>query len=291
MTAGDLITRDGQIEFGGVLLGSTTPYRWLELTGWEDMPPLDSGSAPRPNRHGSWPGRLYSQQRIVTYSSTVSTAIPADFGAAITALRRATPVDSGDVDLPLVVRTKWGETLLAYGRVTQRAIPNSPQAGIGRGKATIQWTCADPRRYSVALHSTPIPQPTSGAGLTYPLTYPLDYGTGGDSGARLITNAGEVAASPVITITGPCTLPSVVAVASGYVLELDLILAAAETVVIDTGDGSVTLGGADRLYSLTGRSVPPEFFTLPPGSTEIAFRASVFGGGSSCTVTWRDAYL
>src|SRR4051794_40320373 len=48
VAAGDLITVDGQIEWGGVLLGSGTAYRWSgdddALTGWEDTPSLDRGN-------------------------------------------------------------------------------------------------------------------------------------------------------------------------------------------------------------------------------------------------------
>lgn len=291
MAAGDLITVDGQIEWGGVLLGSGTPYRWLSLTGLEDLPGIDSGNVSRPARHGSWPGIAYAQERTITYSSQMSTD-PAGFGAAVRALRQATALSPLGVDEPLVIRTRGGETRLMYGRVRARALPNEPGAGIGRAKATIQWVCADPRLYSVTEHSVTIPQPSAGSGLVYPITYPLDFGTAGDSGSRLVDNAGDIAASPVLTITGPCTTPSVTQVATGVVFELGLTLAAGESVVIDTGAGTVLLGGvADRLFSMTSASVPPELFTLPPGETELAFRAAVYGGGASCTVTWRDANL
>lgn len=294
MAAGDLITADGQIEWNDTLLGSGTVYRWngdQGLTGWEDTPGLDRGAVARPARHGSWPGRDYAQERIITWTSIVSTPTPAAFGAAVTALRAATPVSDDDTDSPLVVRTRWGETHLVYGKLTSRVLPNDRLAGIGRGKATLQWTCSDPRRYSVGEYSTAIPQPGGGTGLTYPLTYPLSYGTAGESGSRVFTNAGNAASSPVISITGPCATPSVVMIGSGLTLELDLAIAASETAVIDTDAGTVTFGGADRTSTLTSRSVPLELFVLQPGDTEIAFRAGTFLGGSAATITWRDAYL
>ncbi len=221
----------------------------------------------------------------------MSTPVVADFGAAVTALRRATAISDDDFDSPLVIRTKGGETHLVYGRITNRAFPNNKLAGIGRGRATLQWTCADPLRYSVTEYSTAIPQPTAGSGLTYPLSYALDYGTAGESGSRIVTNAGDAASFPTIAITGPCATPSVTLVASGLTIELDLALAASETVLIDTNAGTVTLAGADRLFALTARSIPPELFTLLPGDSEVAYRAATFYGGSSATITWRDAYL
>lgn len=297
MAAGDLITGDGQIEWDGFLLGSGTAYRWSgdddALTGWEDAPGLDRGSVPRPARHGSWPGRDYAQERIVTWKCLIGSGVVSEFGALVSALRRATKISDADEDAPLVISTRGGETLLAYGKLTERAIPNNKDAGIGRGKGTFQWICTDPRRYSVTEHSTDIPQPTAGSGLTYPLTYPLDFGTAGESGSRLVENAGDAATSPILTMTGPCTTPSVTQVATGLRFELDLVLAAGESVVVDTNANTVLLGGvADRFFSMTADSVPPELFTLPPdATTELAFRAAAYGGGASCLVTWRDAYL
>ncbi len=290
MAAGDLITTDGQIEWGGVLLGSGTAYRWLELTGLEDLPGIDSGNVSRPARHGSWPGIAYAQERTITWSSQVSTE-PIDFGTAVRALRQATALSSDDVDAPLVIRTKGGEERLAYGRIRNRAIPNEKDAGIGRVKATIAWVCADPRLYSVDEHDTEIPQPSGGSGLTYPLIYPLDWGAGGESGSRLILNDGDTPSSPRIEITGPCTTPAVTLVASGRTIELDLTIGSGETVVIDTAAGTIEIDGADRLYALTARSVPPELFELPSGTTEVAFRAESFGGGATATIFWRDANL
>ncbi len=295
MAAGDLITSDGQIEWGGLLLGSGTAYRWSgdddALTGWEDAPGLDRGSVPRPARHGSWAGRDYAQERVVSWKCMVGSGDVSEFGALVKALRRATAISDHDEDAPLVIRTRGGETLLAYGKIAQRFIPNNKAAGIGRGTASLQWICTDPRRYSVTEHSTLIPQPSAGSGLVYPITYPLDFGTAGDSGSRLVDNAGDAAASPVLTITGPCTTPAVIQVASGLRFELDLVLAAGESVVVDTGANTVLLGGvADRFFSMTAASVPPELFTLPLGETELAFRAAAYGGGAQCTVTWRDAY-
>lgn len=286
---GALITRDGQIEWDGVLLGSGTPYRWVELVGWEDLPALDSGNAPRPQRHGAWPGRYLAQERVITWTARI-VAEPGAFGAAVTALRSALRVADDDTERPLVVRTKGGETLLAYAAVTSRVIPNTPAAGIGRGTLAVMWTCSDPRRYSLTEHAETIPQPQAGTGLTYPLAYPLDYGTVAENGDRLLTNAGSEPTPLRLVISGPCTTPALSL--DGLVLEFDLALTADEQLVIDTGAGTVLLdGGTDRTYALTDRSAPLESFELPPGDSIVSFRAGAFGGGATCDVTWRDAWM
>lgn len=291
MAAGDTITRDGQIEWAGTLIGSGTSYRWIELAGWEDTPGLDSGNVLRPVRHGAWPGRRYAQERIITLTSRISVDVPADFGAAVTAIRRATPIADDETELPLIIRTRGGETLLSYAAVSARIIPNDRQAGIGRGQLSLQWTASDPRRYGLDEHTETIPQPVAGVGLVYPLTYPLSYGTAPESGARTLLNGGDVATNPVLTITGPCTTPLIVNTTTDRQLELAVIVAAGEQLVIDTSAGTALLAGADRQGSVTEASVPIEDFELASGPNDLAFRATTFSTGASVVLTWRDAYL
>ncbi len=293
MAPGDLITRDGQVEWGGILLGSGTPYRWLNMTGLEDLPGLDSGNVLRPSRHGAWPGRYLAQERVVTWDLLVNVDLTWEWGPIVTALRQTLALsdEDSDEDEPLVIRTKGGETRLLYARVTSRLMPNEPRNGVGRGNATVQWTAADPRLYSPTEYTVTIGQPTEPSGLTWPLTWPLNWGSGGDSGSRQLTNAGDVESSPVLEITGPCEVPAVTNLRTGRTIELSITLAAGETLVVDTREGTATLGGADRLYLMTARCVPPELWTLQPGTSEISYRAASFGGGSSCVVRYRDAYM
>lgn len=291
MAAGDTITGDGQIEWAGTLLGSGTAYRWLELTGWEDTPGLDSGSVLRPVRHGAWPGRRYAQERIITWTSRIVVDIPADFGQAVTALRRATAVADDETELALVIRTRGGETLVSYAAVSARIIPNGQGAGVGRGQLSLQWTASDPRRYSLTEQSETIPQPVAGSGLVYPLTYPLTYGTAPENGARTLTNGGDTPTNPIITITGPVTTPVVANLTTGRQIEFDVIVATGEQLLVDTNAGTALLGGADRQGALTENSVPIEDFELAAGPNDLSFRANTFTTGASAVLTWRDAYL
>ncbi|HEX2314661.1 MAG TPA: phage tail protein [Thermomonospora sp.] len=289
MAAGDLITDDGQIEWNGLLLGAGTPYGWRELAGWDDLPGLSSGSAARPGRHGVWPGRRLAGERTVTFTCLVR-APRAEMGTVVRTLRAATPAGPDETEHPLVVRT-LGETLLAYAQVAGRVITNDPAFAAGVGRAVVQWACADPRRYSLAERTTEIGAPTLGSGLQYPLTYPLDYGTPGSSGWGRLPNAGDTATGVRMAITGPCTNPVVINQTTGRQLQFGIELARGEVLSVDTHQGTVTLGPADRLYTLTPMSVPVEDFELAPGENAVAFRAASHSTGSALTVTWRDAYL
>ncbi|MGI5451572.1 hypothetical protein ACQEVM_38570 [Streptomyces sp. CA-243310] len=65
MAPGDLISRPGQVQYGDLLLGPGTPYRWRGITGWEELPALDSGSVARSDAHGAYPGLLLAQARTI----------------------------------------------------------------------------------------------------------------------------------------------------------------------------------------------------------------------------------
>ncbi len=94
---------DGQIMFNGFALGKDTPYSWIELNGWDDMPGIDSGNRPRPGQHGSWAGTKYYQERIITLSGRIEGAV-AEYAGLVAALRRATALPEDDAEFPFVVR-------------------------------------------------------------------------------------------------------------------------------------------------------------------------------------------
>lgn len=291
--AGELIDRDGQIEWGGILLGATTAYRWVELTGWDDIPGLDSGAAARPARHGAWPGRAYAGQRVITLKTRIRST-PANLAADLAALVAATALGPDAGEAPLVIRTAGGDVRLVHAQITARLLPGHDVVlrNTGFGEATLQWTCSDPRRYSLVEHAAQIDPPTPGEGLTYPLTYPLDYGEPGSSGNATVTNAGDTPTFARIVFTGPLTSPQILNQTSGRLLAFGITLAAGETLTVDCDAGTVTLNGtADRLYTLTPTSVPVEAFELIPGDNLISLRASATGSGAQAALTWRDASL
>lgn len=64
MAMGDRVTAPGHVQLGELHVpGRGTPYRWRSLSGWEDLPALDSGSVNRADGHGAILGRLLAQAR------------------------------------------------------------------------------------------------------------------------------------------------------------------------------------------------------------------------------------
>ncbi|MFG2128296.1 phage distal tail protein [Streptomyces sp. NPDC048751] len=289
---GSLITRDGQMQWAGLLLGPGTPYEIDRggLSGWEDLPEYDTSDADHPTAHGAWPGARYARPRKI--GGTVWTVPSEDSSdsslSAMRALRQALLL--GDAERWLAVRLH-GETLAVRARVSQRVLAaDRTYTTQGVARASVQWYATDPRRYSVTEQSavTGAPQPESG--LTWPLTWPLYWGQSASTGDVIAANSGSAPTHPLITFTGPCASPTVTDRTSGRRLRYEIKLADGDELVVDTAAGTVTLNStASRRDTAAADSSPEELFAFEPGRAQLAFRPDTFDTGARMTVRWRDA--
>ncbi|MGW0578081.1 phage distal tail protein [Streptomyces sp. NPDC002920] len=289
---GSLITRDGQMQWAGLLLGPGTPYEIDRggLSGWEDLPEYDSSDADHPTAHGAWPGARYAKPRRI--GGTVWTVPPqGDTVSSLTvtrALRQALLLD--DQERWLAVRLH-GETLAVRARVSQRVLAaDRTYTTQGVSRASVQWYATDPRRYSVTERTavTGAPQPESG--LTWPLAWPLYWGQATSTGDVNADNDGSAPTHPVLTFNGPCANPTVTDRTSALRLRYQIGLAAGDELVVDTAAGTVTLNGtASRRHTAAPDSSPEELFAFAPGRAQLAFRPDTYDTGARMTVRWRAA--
>jgi hypothetical protein len=283
--AGSLVTQPGQLQYGDVLLGGLTSARWRELVGWRDA----AGTATdtnRPQAHGAYPGRVFSGSQVVTFTWLLR-GTSADKLAALAALEANLPLDG--VERSLVVDDGAGPTE-RMARVLQRTLPPMDKAfRPGPLVCSVQFLCADPRRYDLTATLTDMTLAAASGGLVYPLVYPLDYGTPGGGHPVSLLNAGSTDAPLVATFYGPVSDVTLVS-STGWRMSFDLTLTAGEFLTVDTADGTALLNGdADRLYTITSDSSPLEACTLPPGITTLTFVTST--GVGSASVVHRTAYL
>lgn len=292
MAAGDLITAPAQIEFRGLLLGSGTAYGNKGLSGWGTMPDIRLGSKPRNSGHGSTPGSMFAQERVVTWDFKMWPD-RAGFEAACDALERATAIPRGTAEFPLVIRTR-GVPRYVNARCTKRVLPEDRLYYAGIPEGALQFVASDPRRYDMEELTATISGPTPGSGgLVYPLAYPLDYGISGSPPTALAVNAGSVETHPVLVFSGPMTDPRVVNATLGWALEFILDLPLGTTLTVDTYAGTVLLNGtADRYYTRSNFSVPVQKFWLDPGVNNLVLApTSINGPEASLTASWHSAYM
>lgn len=286
---GSLITGDGQLEYNDYLLGDDEVTFMTSLTGWEDLPSVDSANTLRPSSHGAWVGRKLLGQRILTWSG-VFAATPETWEDEIKRLRAAFTPPSGTEELTIVVRTR-GETMMVFGTVSARQIPVDYAYSYYGARLSIQFECADPRRYSLSEENYFIELPPDVEdGLDYPLVYPLDYGVEVISNSATIFNDGSAPTPLTLTFTGPVTNPTLVNQSTGDRLGFDIVLTADETLTVNTRTGTVLLNGtADRLYTRTVDSSPILSFDLDAGENELQIIADEWDTGAGVEIVYRNA--
>ena len=261
---GQFIDANYQIEWARSVFGRA-PYYIISVEGWDDLPEIDSGNAARSARHGSWAGRDFAQSRTVSAVIAISDDA-AGFTGSRRDLRRILNISEDASELDLVIRTD-GETLRARGKVNGRILPTESY-GQGFTAVAVRWVCADPRRYDLQQQS---------------VTVPVD-------GASFCVNDGDIATSPLIKINGPVGDPVITNDTLGRVLRFGITLLAGQQLIIDTDLGTVTLGGDDRMDTLSSLSVPIEEWVLPAGTSRITYTAGS-GGTVDMELLFSSAYL
>jgi hypothetical protein len=278
--AGELITQDGQLEWRGVLLGASTPYRWRTLEGWLDLPEARDGDVNLDNYHGAQPGQLLLGRRTVTWTFVLS-GDSTDFAGAQRILRAMTALDENPAEVPLVVQTD-GLKAMVNARVIRRSIPQPPNNASGYSIGAIQWRATNPRILHLPQQVVSTTAPSGGTGgLLYPLTYPLVYGSAQSGGTMIISNVGNAAAQPVWRIIGGSTGPTITNMDTGAQLGFNTsyALPAGDGLNLSTEDRSVLL---DSGVSRSNQLVVRQWFTLPVGTTRIRFDSSDHQGTLQC---------
>lgn len=290
--AGEQVSTDGHVEWSGLLLGPGTRFDLISLTGWTGAPPSRRVTIDRPGRHGALPGELRASERIIEAEFAFGGfRTAADFTAARDDLAAALAWDENPVEAPLVVQVN-GRPTMVMARVINADLPTPPAiyAGAREGSAAIQWAASDPRRYGLALRqeSTGLPAAV-GSGLAWALAWPLDWGPGLAGGTMVLINEGNTPAWPVWEITGPVTGPVITCQDTGAELAFrsDFVIAAGQTVRIDTDTGSVTLGAVNRRSELAAA----EWFPVPPRGAPKTVRFTAVSGSGQLTGYVRDAWM
>ena len=171
---------------------------------------------------------------------------------------------------------------------------NMVQAGGGNAISLLHST--DPRWYAMPTKTASVGLPGGGGGgITFPLTFPLDFGGTGGSGELTVYNNGTIEMRPILIVKGPCVNPSIsnVSIVGSPVLMFDITLEEGDVLEIDTDFETVlyTPKGApvavDRRNSLDYGST---WWNLPPGANLITWKATEGSGEASLTVQSADAF-
>lgn len=287
MAAGDLITEDFQYEYNGLLLGAHTPFELQQMSGLGGLPNVRSGSVERFGHHGGVGGRHYLSARTIVATWDIFDGD--DFALRRKELQEAFAVITDPAgDLPFVWKHPGQPKLRVYARPVDRDVPTDRNFSLKYGQVSVRLECNDPWVYSNDEKSFNASPGITTGGLEFPLTFPLQFGSGSSGGSQQATNEGTAPAPWTAVITGETPNPRITHVESGKYIELNgLNIAAGDSLIIDSRQRSILYNGtASRRGFMTPAS---EWFALDPGTNTIQFSSSGITTGQ-LTFRWRDTY-
>jgi hypothetical protein len=294
--AGDLITTDWQIEYNDLLTGDLTDIDILSIEGLEDLPPQRGSDYPLAEYDGSAPGRRFSEPRVITVTYELA-GEPGDLRTLVNSLRRATGTRSDE--LPLVIAVPGMDVLRLNARPTWRRLPINLAFFFGIPQAIIEFTATDPVLYSNTLRSTAVGvfEP-GGGGVSFPVSFPKDFGGASAGGTVLVENDGDWPTWPRFVITGPpsgaVNIQAIENITDGVEITTTsdggLTISSGRTLVIETHPARRTVAftdGASRWNTVAGN----EWWPIQPGGAQLRLRGTGDVDGVVCTVETRDAFL
>ena len=294
--SGELIVTDYQFEFNDFLFGCNTSFDVEELSGFLGYPTVRSSTVDAFGMHGGVRGRHYVPPRQFTVEMNIQGGSDALVYSnlrselAFAFQPRSHPHD----ELPFVYQVPPNIRRYINCRPIDVAIPFDIRwANLKYPHIAVRFECSDPRHYNLEQNIEIATLPSPGGGLDFPLDFPLDFGAGTTSSIQLINN-GDAPSPWTADITGPVINPRIEAISTteSLVFSLEfsgLSLSVGETLILDSRDRSVLLGGQSRRSFLTSSSkwfsIPPlpDFLTVNYTSDDTSLTTS------TCTFTWSDA--
>lgn len=274
MAAGDLIVRDGQYEFQGILFNNgpwTKPERKvIEVRGLWDYD-FKTSDEDRQADDGSFLGDDYLEPKLIELHLMIDCVSGASANQEIRNIKQAWQPQTSETPFVLQKAGLTGKRLV-WVRPRDVDIPSDYDVSTGLVKVSARLFAADPRIYFLT-EKTAIATIAAGA----------------SSAQVTATNDGffQGGSMPVIEIDGPTLNPRISNAADGgRTLRLDGSLAAGQTLVIDTFYKTVTIAGAD---SYGWVRTDNQWFRLKPGANLITYSRGNTTGSSQMRVKFRDA--
>lgn len=258
---------------GGITINGGTDANgcdWIltKEAGWFASPAIKTARVDKPAARGIFRGNEFRGGRVMTLAGSLSAPNVATLRNAQRQLFGLCP--DPHLQYPLTVTEEDGSA--TYANVALDGEILTTPVSWRSVEFSIQLVAPDPRKFSTPPAHVPIflASPGSG-GVSYPVKYPVAYGTPGSTGSAVISNAGSADADPQFQFIGPLTNPSVMRADTGDVLTYNGSLTMFDVVTVDSATGAVLFDGINRRALLTANN----WFTIPPyGSINVIFRSS-----------------
>lgn len=280
---------DFQQSFNGLTFGGVgAAVQFVGADGLEDLPEVRTSDEARGNTDGMYSGSdLLGGRTVHLDLLIVAGAVGLSMRTVVEQLKAAFVVQKTGT-LPYRFTLPGATTKRLNVRCRRRLLPIAADYPFGRAPASVELFAPDPRIYEDTASSVSVALPSAVTGRTYNRTYNLIYGAGGSGNTQVATNTGTVATKPTIVLTGPVDTPLVQNLTTGQFLRFNIVLAATDTLTIDTDARTVFLNGTTSVR--TALSTDSTWWDLAPGPNTVLYGAAGFTA-STATVSWRSAYL
>lgn len=278
MAEGDLIVRDGQYEFNGVLLNDKATendtIRVVGTSGLFDLPDMKVTDSELQDDHGGQVGRdLLTMRRIIMDLAIVATT-KANLYTKVREVAAAFQPQSVLLSL-IFQRAGIGKMWIPVRPRRLSGFDTSARMDHGYAEGSVMLLAPDPRKLNHAQSSQAIVIAASGTN---------------NSGTVNMNGNFKGGAKPILEIAGPTTNPRITNAADGgRAIRIDMVIPSGQTLIVNAHDRTVTMGGVD--YSASVRT-DNQWWNLMPGGNLITFtRTNTPVNTSTLTVKWWDSFV
>lgn len=277
-----------QVSVGGLSFNTgldSNGVEWLisEESGWYSTAGIKTTRSEKSSALGVIRMQEWKGGRSIAFNGTIAAPTQTLLRRAIDSLLGVCP--QPDQLYTLSVTDESGVTYTANVSIDGQILTKAQSAL--SVTFSLQLFAPDPRRFG-ASHTATVRQGTSATGgVTYPVAYPVNYGTPGTTGATVITNNGTAYTDLVFTLYGPLINPVIRCATTGDMISYTGTIPTGAFVVIDTAAGSCLYGGTQNYRAFLA---PNGWFTLPAKSSiQVAFSATP-GDTGTLQIAYSDSY-
>ncbi len=277
MAVGDLITRDGQYEFNGLLFNAystTDTVKVLSCEGLFDLPPFKGTTSELGDDHGGVMNRHLLGMRYILMDIVL---LASSKSAMYTTSRTITSIlQPSSTEAALVFQRAGIGKQFVNARVRRfSGFRNEHVKERGRSPAAIEFVCPDPRKLAMVQSSQAIV---------------IASGNTSQSGTVEMIGNFNGGAKPILEILGPVTNPRITnANDENRGIRLDVVVGVGSTLILDVAKRTATMGGVD--VSSTIRT-DNQWWNLMRGNNLITFtRSNSPANTGTLTVKWWNSYV